>query len=79
MNGTDKIYHALVNLVLALTGFVSIPFALGLCLGASLGKEYGDSKATGNHWDWLDIVADLIGMTFGILFVIVIKQIIGGI
>ena len=76
--GTDKIKHALVNFFLALTGFVSIPFALGLCIGASVGKEYGDSKASGNKWDWWDIVADLIGMGVGIVIVLIIKK-LGGI
>lgn len=33
-------------------------FALGL----GLGKEYGDSKASGNKWDWIDIIADLLGI-----------------
>lgn len=33
-------------------------FALGL----GLGKEYGDSKASGNKWDWRDIIADLLGI-----------------
>jgi len=75
--GKDRIYHALVNFAFALTGFVSIPFALGLCIGASIGKEYGDSKASGNKWDWVDILADLVGMALGILTVIVIKK-IGG-
>ena len=76
--GKDKLYHALVNFVFALTGFISIPFALGLCIGASIGKEYGDSKASGNKWDWMDIVADLIGMGLGLLTVIIVKKIIGG-
>jgi uncharacterized protein YfiM (DUF2279 family) len=36
-------------------------FALGL----GLGKEYGDSKASGNKWDWWDIVADVVGIVIG--------------
>ena len=76
--GKDKIYHALVNFAFALTGFISIPFAVGFCIGASIGKEYGDSKASGNKWDWMDIVADLIGMGLGLLTVIIVKKIIGG-
>lgn len=46
----DKVLHFLVNLALAMTGFFDYWLAVGLCVGASLGKEYGDSKATGNHW-----------------------------
>ena len=48
----------------------------GVCAGASvvspwlgvglgLGKEYGDSKAVGNRWDWLDILADALGVGVG--------------
>lgn len=36
-------------------------FALGL----GLGKEYGDSKASGNKWSWGDIIADLLGIIAG--------------
>ena len=36
-------------------------FALGL----GIGKEYGDSKASGNYWSWLDIVADIAGILLG--------------
>ncbi len=33
-----------------------------LAIGLSVGKEYGDSKATGNTWSWEDILADLLGI-----------------
>lgn len=69
----DKVLHLVVNFALAMTGFWNWFFALGLCLGASFGKEYGDSKAPGNKWDWLDILADLIGMGFGLLIVYIVK------
>jgi len=75
--GKDKLLHAAVNFALALTGFLSVPFAIGICIGASVGKEYGDSKAAGNKWDWLDIVADLIGMAAGLGVVFLVK-LIGG-
>lgn len=32
-----------------------------LPLGLGAGKEYGDSQASGNRWDWTDIAADLLG------------------
>ena len=35
--------------------------------GLALGKEYGDSKAAGNKWDWLDILADAGGLIVGVL------------
>jgi len=75
--GKDKWFHFIVNLVLALTGFVSYWLAVGLCVGASAGKEYGDSKAYQNHWDWLDIVADMLGMAAGLLIVWGVRSLIG--
>ena len=44
-------------------GLYGVAFALGL----GIGKEYGDSKAAGNKWDWLDIVADVAGCAVGYL------------
>ncbi len=75
--GKDKILHFGVNFVLALSAFLSWQFAIGICLGVSVGKEYGDSKASGNKWDWMDIVADLLGMGAGLGVVFLIK-LIGG-
>lgn len=69
----DKVYHFLANFVMGLTAFLSVPFAIGLCLGASFGKEYGDSKAPGNKWDWLDILADALGAAAGIGVALLIK------
>jgi uncharacterized protein YfiM (DUF2279 family) len=36
-----------------------------LAAGLAIGKEYGDSKAYGNHWDWYDILADALGIALG--------------
>ncbi len=33
-----------------------------LALGLALGKEYGDHKAQGNRWDWLDMLANISGI-----------------
>lgn len=75
--GKDKILHCVVNFALALTGVVSYWLAIGLCAGASIGKEVGDKMAKGSAWDWkdsaLDLVADLIGMGFGLLIVFAVK------
>lgn len=56
----DKLYHLLICLV---TAFGSTEFAIG----AALGKEYGDKTAIGNHWCWLDLIADFIGILIGTL------------
>lgn len=63
----DKKLHFWVNLVASMTAFFRVWLAVGLCIGLSAGKEYGDSKAYENHWDWLDIVADAAGMAAGLL------------
>lgn len=73
----DKVLHFLANFVMAMTGFLNYWLAIGLCVGASLGKEYGDSKATGNHWCWWDLLADALGMTSGLLLVWGIRSLIG--
>lgn len=38
-----------------------------LAAGLAIGKEYGDSKAHGNHWCWGDILADVVGVVVGSL------------
>ena len=35
-------------------------------MAAGGGKEYGDSVAKGNFWDWLDVVADAAGALTGV-------------
>ena len=72
----DKVLHFLVNLALAMTGFFDYWLAVGLCVGASLGKEYGDSKASGNVWSWTDILADMLGMGTGLLIVWAIGRLV---
>ena len=69
----DKILHFVANFLMALTAFWSWQFAVGLCIGASLGKEYGDSKATGNHWCRWDLLADFLGMAAGLGLVCLIQ------
>lgn len=67
----DKILHAAVcaaaTLIIAIctSALGMIPSLLCgslFSLGLGLGKEYGDSKATGNSWSWEDIIADLVGI-----------------
>lgn len=81
--GKDKILHSLACFVatLASYGFMRMFFSFApsvtsswfLPVGLGIGKEYGDSKATGNKWDWEDIVADLIGTLLAV-FVILLVQ-----
>ena len=63
----DKILHFLICFLAAI---ISPLFSLGLALG----KEYGDSKATGNHWCWWDILADAVGLVAGTILHIIIRE-----
>ena len=65
----DKLYHFIVCLLASL---IHPLFALGLALG----KEYGDSKAVGNHWCWADLGADFCGMLVGGILWICIKSLL---
>lgn len=69
----DKFQHALVSTISALVVSAVFIFMEYYCLivgsmftaGLGLGKEYGDKHATGNHWCWWDLLADLIGIVIG--------------
>ena len=54
----DKIMHFAVCLAISM-------WSTEAAVGAALGKEYGDKNATGNHWCWLDLLADGIGIAIG--------------
>jgi len=58
----DKILHFVCCLIPSLIGWYGVAFAAGLAIG----KEYGDSKASGNTWSWGDIIADVVGIAAGI-------------
>ena len=72
----DKALHfaacATVSFVMAigmalLSGDFLCATVSGFCSGVAIGvgKEYGDSKAAGNKWDWYDLLADVIGSIIG--------------
>lgn len=74
----DKIQHFCVCLIATLfTGALVWLLAGSLVCGSitgtaftaglALGKEYGDKNATGNHWCWWDLLADLCGILVGVL------------
>ena len=75
----DKVKHFFVNavvvtgatLMLLGLGFETIPAytaSVFLAIGLSVGKEYGDSRAVGNRWDWWDIYYDVLGIIIGICY-----------
>lgn len=72
----DKVLHGVVCMfATAVTGAVlffmgeaaSIVAGALFALGLGIGKEVGDHLATGNRWDWRDILADVIGIALGVL------------
>ena len=44
-----------------------------LPMGLGFGKEYGDSQASGNKWDWTDIGADIAGTVAAMAFILLLK------
>jgi len=77
MLAEDKVKHFFVNAVVVISvtlmllglGFEPIPAytaSVFLAAGLSIGKEYGDSRAVGNKWDWWDICYDILGIIIGI-------------
>lgn len=74
----DKIQHFIVNMLVSYaTAIVVYIYTTDLvcaaiagffhAAGMSTGKEYGDSKAVGNHWCWWDILANFMGNIFGLI------------
>ena len=68
----DLLLHFGCCFIPSLFGYYGAAFALVL----GIGKEYGDSRAKNNKWDWLDILADYMGLFIGYVIVFMIKWII---
>lgn len=56
----DKRLHFLVCMIISI-------LSPAMAYGAAIGKEYGDYKAKGNHWCWLDLLADMAGICVGVV------------
>ena len=62
----DKLLHFGVSAVSTFALSLASPtVGISFTLGLGLGKEYGDSKAPNNHWDWWDLLADVVGIAVG--------------
>lgn len=83
----DKLQHflicaaiaAVMAAVMRLTGATVVQTAIAsvdTSMAAGLGKEYGDRCAIGNHWDWVDLAADLAGAVVGTVVVIAAEAMI---
>lgn len=70
MLGLDKLMHFgvcfLVNFMISAAMPEQAVNGVGFSVGLSLGKEFGDSRAIGNHWDNYDLLADGVGIAVGV-------------
>ena len=61
--------------------FVPFWYVFSMCpllgLGFGIGKEYGDSQASGNKWDMTDIVADILGIGAALVVLLLMYFIVG--
>ncbi len=78
--GVDKLMHFgvcfLVNVIISAAMPSQAVNGVGFSVGLSLGKEFGDSRAIGNHWDNYDLLADGLGITVGVATGSYINQLI---
>ena len=67
-----KIKCVLINFIITLiVGVFSLKAGVILALLASLAKEvYDEYNSNGTGWNWEDLIADVIGITLGILIVL---------
>lgn len=67
-----KIKCVLINFIIILiVGVFSLKAGVILALLASLAKEvYDEYNSDGTGWNWEDLIADVIGITLGILIVL---------
>jgi len=67
-----KVKCVLINFIIILiVGVFSLKAGVILALLASLAKEvYDEYNSDGTGWNWEDLIADVIGITLGILIVL---------
>ena len=80
----DHIFHFAASALGMLFGYyimhlLSCPFwpciAGGVLFGLGLGKEIGDMLSPGNKFDLSDLLADLLGLAAGALFIFIMSLI----
>lgn len=57
----NSIKHFAVCFLLSLVG----AYGMSVAIGASVTREYDNSKTKGNHWCWWDILFDILGCSGG--------------
>lgn len=65
----DKILHFFISafMVAIFATFLDIHIAAVLAFCVGISKELFDQFQPGNKFDWLDLLADLIGVLIGVL------------
>lgn len=70
---SDKVLHFLVCFVITFVlSFINPIFGAFVALIIGLYKEFTDSHKVGNYWSWGDIIADIVGICFGIILYLLI-------
>lgn len=77
-NLSDKKQHFLVCLISSFCVGVMDPFAgFMVAMGLGFGKEFGDSRALANRWDWNDVLADFAGSVAGTAVSVLFRFLLG--
>ena len=70
---SDKILHFLVCFIITFIASFVNPIMAGIfCLILGLYKEFMDMHEKENFWSWQDIIADIMGICFGVLLYLLI-------
>ena len=70
---SDKILHFLVCFVITFAlSWVNVIITVIFALILSFYKEFMDMNEKGNYWSWQDIIADIVGICFGIILYLLI-------
>lgn len=56
---------SLFGIAMSISPLPCLVFGFLCAMSCGIGKEYGDSKAAGNFWDWYDVLADGVGALTG--------------
>jgi hypothetical protein len=66
----DKQLHFLWSFFLAVLFMTFHPLGWIVALAFGVGKEWYDSRQTGNRWCWWDLVADGLGVGMAVMLLL---------